>query len=93
MKDKKQIEEDIEDESDGFWEKGYFAQTMSSQEIEEKMKTFHKKHNEDMNFNCKKCNKKISAHNEDWHDGMCDDCFNGKYFPSTKEEERLERFF
>ncbi len=28
----------------------------------------------------KKCNKKISAHNKDWHDGMCDDCFHKEYF-------------
>jgi len=38
------------------------------------------KHDEEMNYNCKKCNKKISAHNKDWHDGMCDDCFNETYF-------------
>lgn len=37
-------------------------ETLDPQDIKEKMKTFHKKHNEDMNYNCKKCNKKISAH-------------------------------
>ena len=34
------------------------------------------KHDEEMNFNCKKCKKKISAHNNDWHGGMCDECFD-----------------
>ena len=62
---------------DDFWEEGSFIQTMSSVDIKEKMKTFHKKHDEDMNFNCRKCGKKISAHNKDWHDGLCDECFNG----------------
>jgi len=62
------------------WEDGSFAETMSHEEMEEKMKTFHKKHDEDMNYDCKKCNKKISAHNKDWHDGMCDDCFNKTYY-------------
>ena len=66
----------IDDEEDDFWEEGYFAETMSSAEMKEKMKTIHKKHDENMDFNCKKCNKKISAHNKDWHNGMCDECFN-----------------
>ena len=43
------------------------------------------KHDEEMNYNCKKCNKKISAHNKDWHDGMCDDCFNKKYYKKWKD--------
>lgn len=77
MKDENQ--EDTENEESGLWEEGYFAQTMGSAEMEEKMKTFHKRHDEDMNFGCKKCSKKISAHNKDWHDGMCDDCFNMEY--------------
>ncbi len=64
-----------------FWKEGSFVKTISSSEIKEKMETFHKKHDEYMNFNCKKCNQKISAHNKDWHDGMCDDCFNKKYYP------------
>ena len=62
--------------SESFWEEGYFAETMSSAEMNEKMKTFHKKHDEDMNFDCDKCGKKISAHNKDWHGGMCDTCFD-----------------
>lgn len=64
---------------DKLWEEGGFAETVGSLEIKEKMKTFHKKHDEDMDYSCKKCNKKISAHNKDWHAGMCDDCFNEEF--------------
>lgn len=71
--------------NDMFWAKGSFAQTMGSEDYTEKMKTFHKKHDEDMNFDCKKCKKKISAHNKEWHDGMCDDCFNEQYFPEEAQ--------
>lgn len=67
------------------WSKGSFAQSMSREEMEEKEKTINKRHDEDMNFNCKQCNKKISAHNKDWHDGMCDECFNKKYFPEDAQ--------
>lgn len=63
-------------EEDFEYEEGSFMETMSPEEYQEKIKTFHKKHNEDMNYNCKKCNKKISAHNKDWHARMCDDCFD-----------------
>ncbi|MBU4245931.1 MAG: hypothetical protein ABIF85_03060 [Nanoarchaeota archaeon] len=38
----------------GFWSEGEFAETMTGKEAEQKMKTFHKGHDEDMNFNCKK---------------------------------------
>jgi uncharacterized protein len=38
-----------------------------------------------MNYNCKEFGKKISAHNKDWHDGMCDECFNKKYFPEDAQ--------
>lgn len=64
---------------DNFWSEGGFSETMTGEEAEKKMKTFHKRHDEDMNFSCEKCKKKISAHNKDWHSGMCDDCF-GKEF-------------
>ena len=70
-------------EKNDLWSKESFFQSMSKEEMNKKMKTFHKKHDEDMNLNCRKCNKKISAHNKDWHDGLCDDCFNKIYF---KEE-------
>ena len=62
------------------WEDGTFIETLGPKDIKEKMKTFHKKHDEDMNYRCQKCNKKISTHNRDWHDNMCDDCFNDQYF-------------
>lgn len=77
-------EEAEENEEDGFWEKGAFAETLSSKDEEERMKTFHKRHDEDMNFNCKKCKAKISAHNKDWHAGMCDKCFNKEFFPENE---------
>ena len=69
-------EEDFEDDEDSLWEEGAFMETLGPKDIKEKMKTLHKGHDEDMNYNCKKCNKKISAHNKDWHGGMCDGCFN-----------------
>jgi hypothetical protein len=68
-----------------FWSKGSFVQSMSKEEAEEKEKTIHKGHDEDMNYNCKECNKKISAHNKDWHDNMCDDCFDKRYFPEDAQ--------
>ncbi len=74
MKDKNQ------DEEFSLWDDGFFAESVSPAEMKEKMKTMHKGHSEDMNFSCKKCNKKISAHNKDWHDYMCDECFNEEYF-------------
>ncbi|MBU1199226.1 MAG: SEC-C domain-containing protein [Nanoarchaeota archaeon] len=64
---------------DDLWEEGYFAETLSPSEIKEKEKTIHMGHDEDMDYNCKKCNKKISAHNKDWHAGMCDGCFNKEF--------------
>lgn len=73
------------EESNNFWSKGSFIQPMSKEEMKEKEKTIHKKHDEDMNYSCKECNKKISAHNKDWHDNMCDDCFNKKYFPEDAQ--------
>lgn len=81
MKKSKKLMENDENE---FWAEGYFAETMSDEDWEKRMKTFHKKHNEDMNFNCQKCNKVISVHNKDWHNGMCDDCFDKAFFPAAK---------
>lgn len=71
---------------ESIWAKGAFMQSMSKEEMAEKEKTIDIKHDEEMNFNCKKCNKKISAHNKDWHDGMCDDCFDKQYFPGNTPE-------
>lgn len=77
---KKLDEGNIED-SNGFWEAGGFVQSVGSDELtDEKMKTFHMSHDEDVNYDCKKCGKKISAHNRDWHDGMCDKCFNKEVY-------------
>jgi hypothetical protein len=45
-----------------------------------KMRTFHMKHHEEMNYNCKVCGTKISAHNRDWHASMCDSCYDKKVF-------------
>ncbi len=67
-------------EEDSIWEEGSFIRSLGADEIKEKMKTFHKKHDEDMRFSCRKCNKKISAHNKDWHARLCDECFNKECF-------------
>ncbi len=61
---------------DEFWSDGAFIESVSGESIAEKMNTFHKKHNEDITYECRKCEAKISAHNRDWHDSLCDDCFD-----------------
>jgi len=65
--------EDIEE--DELWSEGSFIESCSNKNWELKKRTFHMKHNEEMNYNCKQCNVKISAHNKDWHAGRCDKCF------------------
>ena len=30
---------------------------------------------------------KISLHNRDWHDEMCDECFDEAYFPEVKKRK------
>ena len=45
-------------EEESIWEEGGFSETLGPQDIKERIKTFHKGHDEDMNYNCKKCNKK-----------------------------------
>ena len=69
----------MKNKKDKLWEKGYFAETLGSKDMDEKMRTFDMKHDEEMNFNCKDCNAKISAHNKDWHEELCDSCFNKQY--------------
>ena len=64
----------------GIWPNGSFIETLDPNNMK-KMHTFHMKHNEEMEFNCSKCKSKISAHNKDWHNGMCDACFNKEFFP------------
>jgi hypothetical protein len=66
--------EDLPEE--GFWAEGSFIESVSPEEMKLKERTIHMKHNEEMNYNCKQCNTKISAHNKDWHAGMCDKCFD-----------------
>ncbi|MEK6874699.1 MAG: hypothetical protein AABX52_03040 [Nanoarchaeota archaeon] len=67
--------EDIKEE-DSFWAEGSFIESVSPKEIKQKERTIRMKHNEEMDYNCKQCNTKISTHNKDWHAGMCDKCFD-----------------
>jgi len=64
-----------ETEEDTFWEEGSFMETVDPND-KNKMRTFHMKHDEEMDYNCKQCNIKISAHNKDWHAHLCDNCFD-----------------
>ena len=68
------------DEGESIWEPGGFIQSVSVNKVEKMKKSINMKHDEDVNYNCKECDKKISLHNRDWHDNMCDDCFNKSYF-------------
>ena len=36
-------------------------------------------------FWCSACKTSIGGHNQYLHDGMCDDCFFGKYFPEEAQ--------
>ena len=74
------MKEEVKNEDGNLWDEGAFIETLGPKEIDERMKTFHKGHDEYVNYNCRKCNKKISAHNKDWHNGMCDDCFDKEYY-------------
>jgi len=69
------------------WCPGGYIKKISPEEVEKLKKTLNKSYKEDMKFNCKKCGKKISAHNKDWHDNLCDDCFNETYFPEEAESK------
>lgn len=66
--------EDVPEEE--FWSEGSFIESTSPEEMKKKDRTIHMKNTEEMNYECKKCNAKISAHNKDWHAGMCDTCFD-----------------
>jgi|SRR3989338_10461608 len=87
MKESMVAWKELPDSEEDLWDDGGFAQSMSSEDMNQKMSTFHKRHDEDMNFECKICKVKISAHNKDWHDGMCDNCFNNKYHPNLHKEK------
>ncbi|HLC88775.1 MAG TPA: hypothetical protein VJG49_01940 [Candidatus Nanoarchaeia archaeon] len=47
-----------------------------NEEMKLKERTIHMKNTEEMNYNFKQCNVKISAHNKDWHAHLCDKCFD-----------------
>lgn len=74
-------------ENDDLWAPNSFVQSMSPAEMEAKSKTIHMKHDEDVNYDCRKCNAKMSAYNRDWHDGMCDRCFDATYFPDERRKK------
>ena len=63
-------------EENDFWAEGSFIESCSPEDFEKKKRTFDMKHNEEMNYNCKQCSAKISAHNKDWHANLCDKCFD-----------------
>ncbi len=71
-------------EEDSIWEEGYYAQSIDPRTLDGKMRTFHEIPGAALDHSCKKCGTAISAHNRDWHGGMCDGCFNDTYFPKNK---------
>ena len=83
--------EELVNSEDELWKEDAFMETLGPQDMKEKMKTFHMKRDEDVNYDCRNCNKKISVHNRDWHNHMCDDCFNIAIKRSS--EAPLERGF
>ncbi|MEW5896668.1 MAG: type I restriction endonuclease [Nanoarchaeota archaeon] len=40
-------------EENDFWEEGSFIESCSPEDFEKKKRTFHMKHDEEMNYNCK----------------------------------------
>ena len=70
----------VDDEAPSFWSEGTFIQT-TGPPTKEKTRTINMRNDEEMNFQCSKCKAKISAHNRDWHNEMCDPCFNKEFFP------------
>src|SRR3989339_53229 len=70
---------------------GSYIQSLSREEHDKKLRTFHMKNTEEMNYTCKECKKIISAHNNDWHDGMCDNCFNKNYFPDDPLDPKFSK--
>lgn len=72
-------------EEENFWAESSFIETMDSRDMKDRMRTFHMKHNEEMDYNCEKCNAKMSAHNKDWHARLCDKCFNKEVFDDEAE--------
>ncbi|MFH1641915.1 MAG: hypothetical protein ABIC04_03365 [Nanoarchaeota archaeon] len=80
-----------ENDKNNLWAEGAFIESVGPDDAG-KIRTFHMEHDEEVNYNCKRCDKKISAHNRDWHDGMCDKCFNDKHFSGEDEiPEEMEK--
>lgn len=73
------------------WSEDSFTETLDPHETKEKLKTFHKKHDENMNHNCRKCNARISSHNKDWHTGLCDECFDEHHQGKSRMKETNEK--
>lgn len=73
---KKEVKEEGEE---SFWGDGGYIRSISSEEFKAKEKSIEQDTNEELKFNCKKCNRKIGIHNKDWHEGMCNDCFFDEY--------------
>jgi len=70
----------VEDDEPSFWSENTFIQTTGPSD-KEKIRTINMRHDEEMDFQCSSCKAKISAHNRDWHNEMCDNCFNKEFFP------------
>lgn len=70
---------ELSDNEDELWDDGGFVKKINPDDMQTKMRTFSMGHNEEMNFDCKICKIKISAHNNDWHEGLCDKCFDTKF--------------
>ena len=51
---------------DSFGAEGCFAEKVGSSEMKKKSRTFHMRHDEEMNFNCKKCNAKTNHKRDYW---------------------------
>ena len=77
-KEMQEMLKDCENEENSLWEEGSFVEAVNPND-KDKMRSFHMKPDEEMNYNCKDCNVKISAHNKDWHNHMCYNCFNKKF--------------
>ena len=73
------IKENEDFDENELWEEGGFVKKINPENMQTKMRTFSMEHNEEMNFTCKNCKVKISAHNNDWHEGLCDKCFDTNF--------------
>lgn len=63
-------------EEPSFWSDSSFSETLGPGDMKQRMRTFSMGHDEEMDYSCSACKKPISAHNHDWHNGMCDECFD-----------------